>query len=236
VRGAAEDDQPVHFVQLAQLYLAQWAGLLQPAEALLDQPAAAQADLIARMPGGSAIQVRALLTMEVRSVAVIGTVLGAEALLRRPGLDQWAVHGEVIVGQERLGPLVHFGEKALRHLAGEQTVPVLGEHRMVPHRVVHAQADEPAEEKVVVDLLDQPGARSAPRTTPAATAPAEHTPARSKAVPDPNTAHRTRRSTTAAPRRSASESPAKDAPEEPLAPTKHSCTAHPESARLHAYS
>ena len=41
VRGATEDEQPVDFLQSAQLDLAQWAGLLQPSEALLDQPAPA---------------------------------------------------------------------------------------------------------------------------------------------------------------------------------------------------
>jgi len=36
VRCATEDEQPVHILQAAQLDLAQRAGLLQPAETLLD--------------------------------------------------------------------------------------------------------------------------------------------------------------------------------------------------------
>src|ERR1039458_1157528 len=59
VRGTTEDEQPVHFLQPSQLYLTQWAGLLQPAEALFHQPAAAQADGIAEVPGRPAIQIAA---------------------------------------------------------------------------------------------------------------------------------------------------------------------------------
>ena len=36
VGGAAEDEDPVHLVQSAQLYLAELAGLFQPSEALLN--------------------------------------------------------------------------------------------------------------------------------------------------------------------------------------------------------
>jgi len=38
-----------------------------------------------------------------------------------------------------------LGEELLRHLAGQQPVPILREHCMVPHRVIHTQANEPAE-------------------------------------------------------------------------------------------
>jgi hypothetical protein len=101
--------------------------------------------------------VGALLAVEVRTIAaiVVRSILGAEALVRRPRLDQRAVHGEVIVTHEALRLLVHRSEKLLCHLAVQQPVAVLGEDRMVPHRVVHAQAHEPAEQQVVVQLLDQ---------------------------------------------------------------------------------
>ena len=59
VRGATEDKQPVHLLQSAQLDLAQRAGLLQPPEALFDQPSATQADRVARLPRGSAVQIAA---------------------------------------------------------------------------------------------------------------------------------------------------------------------------------
>jgi hypothetical protein len=59
VRGATEDEHPIHFLQAAQLDLAQRAGLLQPSKALFDQPSAAHADDIAGLARGSAIQVAA---------------------------------------------------------------------------------------------------------------------------------------------------------------------------------
>jgi hypothetical protein len=93
--------------------------------------------------------------VEVRAVAIVGAVLGAKALLRGPRLDQRAIDGEVLVRHEPLGLLVDFGKELLRHLGGQQPVAVLRKHRMVPHRVVHAQAHKPAEQQVVVDLLDQ---------------------------------------------------------------------------------
>src|SRR5713226_9666907 len=59
VCGATEDEQPVDLVQSAQLHLADRAGLLEPSKSLFDQPSAAQADGVAGMPRGSAIEVRA---------------------------------------------------------------------------------------------------------------------------------------------------------------------------------
>jgi hypothetical protein len=99
--------------------------------------------------GGRFVRVvGALPAVEVRAVAtlIVRAVLRAEALVRGPRLDQVAVHGEVIVRQERLCPLVHLGEEALRHFRREQTVVVLREHGMVPHHLVHAQAHEPAKQ------------------------------------------------------------------------------------------
>ena len=61
----------------------------------------------------------------------------------------------MIVRHERPRLLVHRSKELLRHFAVEQPVAVLGEDRMVPHRVVHAQADKPAEQQVIVKLLDQ---------------------------------------------------------------------------------
>jgi hypothetical protein len=66
MRGATENEQPVHLVQSAQLHLADRAGLLQPSEALLDQPATAQADGIAGVPGGSPVESRAAFLVVLR--------------------------------------------------------------------------------------------------------------------------------------------------------------------------
>jgi hypothetical protein len=120
------------------------------AVALLVQPRVRIGGRLMRVVG-------ALLAMEVRAAADIGVgiVLGAKALVRSPRLDQGTVDGGVIVRHESLRLLIHRREKLLRHLAVQQPVAVLREHGVVPDRVIHAQADDPTEEQVVVDLLDQ---------------------------------------------------------------------------------
>lgn len=50
---------------------------------------------------------------------------------------------------------IHFGKEVLRHLGVQQTIAVLQEHHIVPHRIVYAQANEPAKQQVLIDLLDQ---------------------------------------------------------------------------------
>ena len=55
VGGAAEDKEPVDLGQTSQLYLSKWAGLLEPAEGFLDQPAAAEADRIVGVSCSSSV-------------------------------------------------------------------------------------------------------------------------------------------------------------------------------------
>ena len=87
MRGATEDEQPVHFLQAAQLDLAQRPGLLQPAEALLDQPSATQADGISRMPSGPAIQVAAPFLVVLRNIrSDVQLAAGGNKILRVVGL------------------------------------------------------------------------------------------------------------------------------------------------------
>ena len=49
----------------------------------------------------------------------------------------------------------HGRQEARRYLAIQQPVAVLGEGGGVPDRIVHAEPDEPAEQQVEVDPLDQ---------------------------------------------------------------------------------
>jgi hypothetical protein len=89
VRRAAEDEQPVHLVQSAQLHLTQRPGLLQPPEALFDQPAAAQTDGI----NGLACILRSRLLLRPLSFFVtwrsyIQLPHGAHKILRAVGLDR----------------------------------------------------------------------------------------------------------------------------------------------------
>ena len=135
--------------------------------------------------------VAALLAMEVGPITVSGIILGAETLLRGPGLDQRAIHSEVLVRHKLLRLPVHFGEEPLRYLGGQQTVAVLRKHRVIPHCIIHAQAHKPAKEQVVVDLLDQQTLGADGRRIPATAALAECTPAQSTAAQSPRTARPT---------------------------------------------
>jgi hypothetical protein len=74
-----------------------------------------------------------------------------------PRLNERAVHGEVLLREQRalrrLGP--DLVEELPGDIAGEEALPVLGEHGCVPDRVVHRQADEPPEQQIEVELLHQ---------------------------------------------------------------------------------
>jgi hypothetical protein len=61
--------------------------------------------------------VGALLAAEVRAV-VVGAVFRAEAL-RGQGLDQRAIHGEVLIAHQTLGLPVDFTEELLRDSAAQ---------------------------------------------------------------------------------------------------------------------
>jgi len=47
-----------------------------------------------------------------------------------------------------------------RDIAFEQSVPVLGEHRVVPDRIVDAKPDEPAVQQVELQPFHQPAFRA----------------------------------------------------------------------------
>jgi hypothetical protein len=90
-----------------------------------------------------------------RSLALVAFAL--EAFVPGPRLDQRTVNRKMLVREQAAGTrlLDHRAEKALRHLALKQPLAVLGEHRHVPHRIVDAQAHEPAEQEIVIELLHQ---------------------------------------------------------------------------------
>jgi len=46
-------------------------------------------------------------------------------------------------------------EKEPGHVRGDQTLPILGKDGVVPHLVVHGQADKPAKQQIVIQLLHQ---------------------------------------------------------------------------------
>ena len=86
---------------------------------------------------------------------VVRAVTTPQALVTRPGLDQRAVHTEVLAREQssRIGHLHRGVEQVGGHVVFEESVAVLAEHRVVPHRVLDRQAHEPAKQQVVTDLL-----------------------------------------------------------------------------------
>jgi hypothetical protein len=64
---------------------------------------------------------------------------------------------EMLVGQQLclLGLLHHLPEQRTHHLVLDQSIPILGIGAVIPSRVVHAQADKPAVQQVVAQLLTQ---------------------------------------------------------------------------------
>ena len=91
----------------------------------------------------------------VSAVSVVGAVFSMKTLPRGPGLNQRAVHGEALIAHELLGARNRFREELPRRIGSRQPVAVLGKHRAIPRRIVHAQAHKPTEQQVVIDLLDQ---------------------------------------------------------------------------------
>jgi hypothetical protein len=80
-----------------------------------------------------------------------------EALHRRPSFDQRAVDRKMVRAQKPLhARLRQDRAQELRgDIALKQPVAVLGEHRMVPRRIVDAEADEPAEQQIELQSLHQ---------------------------------------------------------------------------------
>ncbi len=66
------------------------------------------------------------------------------------------ITGSTGTGKEHFARMLHeLGKELPRHVCFKQPIAVLREHRWNPHRLVHAETDEPAVEQVVVELLHQ---------------------------------------------------------------------------------
>ncbi len=102
--------------------------------------------------------VAALVAMPVLGrPTVVAAVLAPHALVAGPGLDQRSVDAEVLARQQALRGrhldrgVEQFGDR----IELDQTVAVLAEHGVVPHRVLDGQTHEPSEQQVVGNLLDE---------------------------------------------------------------------------------
>ncbi len=72
-----------------------------------------------------------------------------------PRLQQRAIHREVLVAEQRLD--LRCAHQLLQEephdLLVQQPLPVFGERGGVPDRIIRAEAHKPAEQQVVVELL-----------------------------------------------------------------------------------
>jgi hypothetical protein len=86
-----------------------------------------------------------------------GQALRPKALHRRPGLDQRAVDREMVRAEQTLHPRApHYRAQELGgEVALQKTLAVLGERRVIPRRIVDADADEPAKQEVKLQPLHQ---------------------------------------------------------------------------------
>ena len=131
VGGAAEDEDPVDLGQTSQLYLSEWAGLLQPSEGLLDQPTTTQADRVAGVPGGSCIKVRTTPLFVLLNMGgdVDGTGSGDDALpvVRLVGAYRGAFCTVLLpfVEHQQGGIALGLPMGVRGHRDGDQTVTVL---------------------------------------------------------------------------------------------------------------
>jgi hypothetical protein len=82
-------------------------------------------------------------------------ILGLEALQTGGRLDQRAVQGEVLVGEQppRVRPANHLVEELLPDFVLQETLAILGEDGRVEARLDRVHVQEPAEQQVVLQLL-----------------------------------------------------------------------------------
>jgi hypothetical protein len=83
----------------------------------------------------------------------VASILGNKALHAGPCLDQRTVDREVFAREQAAGlrQVQDAGHEVTGNIAVQQMVPVLAENCGIPDRVVHRQADEPAEQKIVLE-------------------------------------------------------------------------------------
>ena len=73
-------------------------------------------------------------------------------LIAEQRLDLWSRHQ--LLQEPAQGPPAHFASLR-KHLLVQQPLAVFGKGGGVPDRIVGAQADKPAVQQVVVELLEQ---------------------------------------------------------------------------------
>ncbi len=94
-------------------------------------------------------------TVVVRAIVIVVRGLRAEALHRRPRLDQGAIHREVLVARElALAGLVDDCPKQRAgHVVLQQPLAVVAEGCPVPNLLRHVHVEKPAVQQVVAKLF-----------------------------------------------------------------------------------
>src|SRR5262249_9600728 len=114
--------------------------------------------------GGRGVRgVLAALAMEIVRTIAAGSrrltraILRAEAFRARPSPHQRAINREMLARQQARDLVLreHRDEKLDRHLASQQPVAVFGEGRGIPYRVLDAEPDKRAKQRIIVDALDK---------------------------------------------------------------------------------
>ena len=84
-------------------------------------------------------------------------VLGAKILCEGPGLDEGAIHGEMLVRQQSGCGRLRFDapEKGRRQVRTEKALLILGKDGMFPDFVAPGETDKPVKQEIVVQLLHQ---------------------------------------------------------------------------------
>ena len=75
----------------------------------------------------------------------------AQASISVPSTEKCSLDGELV----DLRQVQHAGKELGRDIVIEQAIAVLAEHGGIPDRIIGRQSDEPAEQKIVVELLHQ---------------------------------------------------------------------------------
>ncbi len=118
-----------------------------------------------RIGGALVGGVGTFLALEIHHPCAVATgfgrfaVLGLEALEKGPGVDQDAVHGEVIGGQQLVlaGQTHHLVEDASGDVGSHQSLAQAAEVRLIESARFQGQIEKPAEQQVVSKLLaEQP--------------------------------------------------------------------------------
>jgi hypothetical protein len=80
-----------------------------------------------------------------------------KTLLAGPRLNQRPINRKVLVTDQIMfsGQTKHLLKEFGGNIGFQETIPVLAEHRVIPHTLIHRETDKPSKQKIIAQLLDQ---------------------------------------------------------------------------------